>query len=265
VQAESGEAQEAGLPAAPVEAADLLAEAPAEAGETAPASDDDPRNRRRGRRGGRRRRPQGDGELSPFAAPGADQPELPPVYAGPTPADPFGGRAFDIFDVMDQAERAAEARPAPRVAVAAEIANNTAPEPDAPNAEPVMAGETAAEPVVEPEPEPAPPRAEPPAEARADIVNSSAPEPAGEALQAAAEPVGETLPVAGEPADEALQAAGEPEASPVPANDTAPEPAPEAAPEPATEPALAEPAIKPILVGAGGEPPAEPKRGWWRR
>ncbi|HEX4368184.1 MAG TPA: ribonuclease E/G, partial [Rhodopila sp.] len=265
VQAESGEAQEAGLPAAPVEAADLLAEAPAEAGETAPASDDDPRNRRRGRRGGRRRRPQGDGELSPFAAPGADQPELPPVYAGPTPADPFGGRAFDIFDVMDQAERAAEARPAPRVAVAAEIANNTAPEPDAPNAEPVMAGETTAEPVVEPEPEPAPPRAEPQAEARADIVNSSAPEPAGEALQAAAEPVGETLPVAGEPADEALQAAGEPEASPVPANDTAPEPAPEAAPEPATEPALAEPAIKPILVGAGGEPPAEPKRGWWRR
>ena len=53
-------------------------------------------------------------DLSPFAVPGADQPDLQPVYAGPTPADPFGGRAFDIFDVMDQVERAAEAQPAPR-------------------------------------------------------------------------------------------------------------------------------------------------------
>ena len=65
-----------------------------------------------------------------FAQPGADQPELLPVYAGPTPADPFGGRAFDIFDVMDQAERAAEAKPAPRPSAEAEFVNNTAPEPD---------------------------------------------------------------------------------------------------------------------------------------
>ena len=110
-----------------------LAEEPAEAGETVAAAEDDPRNRRRGRRGGRRRRPQNEGELSPFAVPGADQPELLPVYAGPTPADPFGGRAFDIFDVMDQAERAAEAETAPRATTPAEIVNNAAPEPEASN------------------------------------------------------------------------------------------------------------------------------------
>jgi hypothetical protein len=63
-----------------------------------------------------------------------------------------------------------------------------------------------------------------------------------------------------EPADEPLRTDVEqPEASlPTPANDTTgdiviPEPPP------------AEPLIKPILVGAGSEPPAEPKRGWWRR
>ena len=108
----------------------MPAEEPAEAGEPVTAAEDDPRNRRRGRRGGRRRRPQNEGELSPFALPGADQPELLPVYAGPTPADPFGGRAFDIFDVMDQAERAAEAKPPSRTATAVEIVNNAAPEPE---------------------------------------------------------------------------------------------------------------------------------------
>ena len=67
-----------------------------------------------------------------------DQPELQPVYAGPTPADPFGGRAFDIFDVMDQAERAAEAQPASRAPSAAEILNNTAPEPERSVVEPQL-------------------------------------------------------------------------------------------------------------------------------
>ena len=71
--------------------------------EHAEAGTDDQRNRRRGRRGGRRRRPE-DGVIPPHAAPGADQPELPPVYSGPTPANPFGGHAFDIFDVLEQVE-----------------------------------------------------------------------------------------------------------------------------------------------------------------
>ena len=75
--------------------------------EHAEAGADDNRNRRRGRRGGRRRRPDGETEIPPHATPGADQPDLPPVYAGPTPANPFGSQAFDIFDVMEQAEQAA--------------------------------------------------------------------------------------------------------------------------------------------------------------
>jgi ribonuclease E len=58
------------------------------------------RRSRRGRRGRGR-----DGDLSPLGVPGAEQPDLVPVYAGPTPADPFGsGHVFDIFDVMEQAE-----------------------------------------------------------------------------------------------------------------------------------------------------------------
>ncbi len=64
---------------------------------------DDEAARRRSRRG---RRGRGrDGDLSPLGVPGAEQPDLVPAYAGPTPADPFGsGHVFDIFDVMEQAE-----------------------------------------------------------------------------------------------------------------------------------------------------------------
>ena len=116
--------------AEPVAAAavEAPAEKVAEGDEAPPAlSDDEAPNRRRGRRGGRRRRRDNEGELSPFAVPGADQPELAPVYAGPTPADPFGGSAFDIFDVMDQVERLAEAAPAARMMAATEIVNSTAP------------------------------------------------------------------------------------------------------------------------------------------
>ena len=77
-------------------------------------TEEEARNRRRGRRGGRRRRREPDGEMSPLGIPGAEQPDLLPVYTGPTPANPFGNQAFDIFDVIDQVERAAESgRPIP--------------------------------------------------------------------------------------------------------------------------------------------------------
>jgi ribonuclease E len=67
-----------------------------------PAQDDDAA-RRRSRRG--RRRGGDRGDLSPLGVPGAEQPDLIPAYASPTPADPFGsGHVFDIFDVMEQAE-----------------------------------------------------------------------------------------------------------------------------------------------------------------
>ncbi|HME26594.1 MAG TPA: Rne/Rng family ribonuclease [Acetobacteraceae bacterium] len=154
--------------------------------EHAEAGDEEQRGRRRGRRGGRRRRPDGNGEMPPHAEPGADQPELPPVYTGPTPANPFGGHGFDIFDVLEQAEAAA-----PEVAVAA-------PEPA-----PAEATGSEPEPVFlapEPQPEPAP------------AVIVAEPEPA----QAEA--------TRGKPAPELP--VHEPEPEPVvAANDAAPEPA----------------------------------------
>ena len=218
---------------------------PTEAGETTQESDDDPRNKRRGRRGGRRRRRENEGELSPFAVPGADQPDLQPVYAGPTPADPFGGRAFDIFDVMDQAERAAEAQPAARSPSAAEIVNNSGPEPevtsDAAPSEIVSAGEVVEEAIVafvdagpsatihnEPEAPVA-------AQTEQEIVNSAAPEPESETLQPHAEAA------ASQPVEDAPAEIDKP------------------------EPSRSEPLVKPILIGADGEPLAEKKRGWWRR
>jgi ribonuclease E len=69
-------------------------------------------DRRRGRRGGRRRRREEEGGLPEVAAPGAQQPDLPPIYAGPTPANPFSSPAFDIFDALEQAEAHAEPAPA---------------------------------------------------------------------------------------------------------------------------------------------------------
>ena len=203
--------------------------------EPATETEEEARNRRRGRRGGRRRR-RDDGEISPVAVPGAEQPELPPVYTGPTPANPFGGQAFDIFDVMEQAElNAAAARPVPapvRVAetgTVTEIVNAAAPEPAAHDALVAVAAVPAAIPVPE-DPEPV----------AAEIVNTPEPEPEPVAVQPAPDPVPE--PAASEP--ETVAAA----LPPVPANDV-----------------IAEPLIKPILIGADGEAPVEKKRGWWRR
>jgi ribonuclease E len=226
-------------------------EAPAEEGaepvEGAAGTDEEARNRRRGRRGGRRRR-RDDGELSPLAVPGADQPDLVPVYAGPTPADPFGGRAFDIFDVMDQVERAAEV--APRMAVVAEpvVVVDAQVEPfveAAPvaveAAEPVVAVAEVAEPVEAVPPAAAEPALNAPAPEAVEIVNTTAPD--------AVEILNTTAP---EPVAEPALAAPDTPPAPVPANDTVAEP-------------TSAPLIKPILIGTDGEAPAAKKRGWWRR
>ena len=208
-------------------------------GKTASATDDDPRNRRRGRRGGRRRRRENENEMPPAAIPGADQPELPAAYAGPTPADPFGGRAFDIFDIMDQAELAAETNPPARMPSAAEIVNTIAPEPDAAASNPEPIAEAAGEPAL-PASEP---RAFGPIATDVEITNRAAPEPAGEPTP--------------DPAEHDASAPL------VPANDTA---AGMAHPEPPhTEPEPVEPLVRPIVIGAGTEPPVERKRGWWQR
>jgi len=153
--------------------------------EHADASDDEHRNRRRGRRGGRRRRIDGDIEVPPHAEPGAEQPELPPAYAGPTPANPFGGPAFDIFDVLESAE----ASPVPPVEVAPVV-----PEPEPTPPSPVI--------LDEPEPE------------RAEAMDA---EPASVETSASAEQV-----TSGPTQQPLFDAAPEPE--PVPANDAAPEP-----------------------------------------
>jgi ribonuclease E len=143
------------------------------------------------------------------AAPGAEQPYL-PTYIGPTPADPFGGQAFDIFDALERAE--------------AEAATPVSP-PTLPR---VIEPEIAPEPVPDLAPEPA---------------------PALETAQAGPEAMDAPL-VGGIGAQEDLQVAA-----------IAPE-APAASREDATP---SEPAIKPVLVDATTTPPAERRRGWWRR
>ena len=153
--------------------------------------------RRRGRRGGRRRRHDGNGEMPPHAAPGADQPDLPPVYSGPTPANPFGGQTFDIFDVLEQAEAAtpvfAAAAPEveradPVILVDPEMATHDEPTHDEPTHEepgPVL---------VEPEPvQVEPPRAEP-----EPVAAEPEPEPAPAANDAAQAPVIQPIVIGGE-------------------------------------------------------------------
>ncbi len=84
---------------------------------------------------------------------GAAQPELAPLpYAGPTPADPFGG-ALDIFDALERVENAYAAAPAGQAAGSPEGARvenpagspvAQAPEPLPPAATPPVAHETIA-------------------------------------------------------------------------------------------------------------------------
>jgi len=139
-----------------------------------------PRARRRGRRGGRRRRrdtPAGEAEAAdsettdtPDEAPAYVAPTyvapayVAPVYTGPTPANPFGAPAFDIFDMIDQANEQPEiqTRPTPKPPAAKAVVDPT-PEPVADSGIESVA-EPIAEPGTEPPAAPAPtPQAEPPA------------------------------------------------------------------------------------------------------
>ena len=115
-----------------------------------------------------------------IAEPGADQPDLPPVYVGPTPANPFGGHTFDIFDVMERAEETAAAAEPSRQEMLAPAVMPAGVEPVIIETEPLPAQAEATgaelvfeplpEPVLAPEPQPEP---EPPVAA-----NDAAPEPA---------------------------------------------------------------------------------------
>jgi ribonuclease E len=217
-------------------------EAPAE-----DAGDDPTRGRRRGRRGGRRRRRDGsDGGVESVAEPGAEQPELPPIYTGPTPANPFGGEVFDIFDVLEQAERATDRS----IAAAPLPAPEPAPEPISQHpAEPIF--ELLPEPLVEAQSMPMP-------EHLPDPTSEHLPEPPPEPTPAlvsdlAAEPIAaEAAPMpamAPEPVTMAAELVTDAPAPPAPANDATPEPL-----------------IQPVLVGSDEDALAvEKKRGWWRR
>jgi ribonuclease E len=273
-------------PAAEAEAAEIPAEEThiegvPEHAEPPGETEEEARNRRRGRRGGRRRRRDSDGELPPIGLPGVEQPEL-PVYTGPTPANPFGGQAFDIFDVMEQVElnAAAAARQAPAPVRAAEpeveIVNSGAVEPqpesvsgDAPIAERPEAPALAAGEVT------LTPGAEEPPTAADEIVNAPPPEPVGESV--AQDPVVEAVPhEAVASAEPTPEPAATPTADPEAVAETAPGPEPaivepvaaqsdEPAPPVPANDVIAEPLVKPIVIGAGAEPPVQKKRGWWRR
>ena len=138
-----------------------------------------PRGRRRGRRGGRRR---AGGELGTASA---DAEAPPAAYAGPTPADPFGGVAFDLFDMMEES-----IAPAP-IQQAVPVAPPPTPAPPAPHIEPMVSPEPEAHEtlIVEllPSEAPAPVAEEPPPapEATAPLPEPPAAEPAPEPPPAA--------------------------------------------------------------------------------
>ena len=195
-ESERGDSERGGSEATGSGAPDVEAEADAESPAVAedaespaaePAEGEERGPRRRGRRGGRRRRegepstesPLGEGEDAAEPAPSPA-----PAYAGPTPADPFGGAPDSLMAAMEAAEAAAEAaaarrRPAPEATpepMEAAPASQPAPEP------------VAAEPQA-PEPQAAEPQAPGPVAAPEPAPVAAAPEPAPEPAPAPAEPV----------------------------------------------------------------------------
>ncbi len=204
--------------------------------------------RRRGRRGGRRRRP---GESV------ADEAEVPqppaPVYAGPTPANPFGNGPLDIFDLLDQHEAAAP-MPMPQTVPLAQ-----APDFD----EPVLSEPAGIEPAAS-EPAASEPAASEPADVIAErlVVETLVTDP--EPVDPVPEPVAEA------PTPEAPTPEVSTHEVPIHEVPVLEAPAPEApvAEEPAAQPApevVVGPAIQPVVIGDSDTPPAERKRGWWKR
>ena len=195
------------------------------------AGDDAERNKRRGRRGGRRRRRDpDDAQAAPLAAEPAQADSglaerVAPAYAGPTPANPFGGgTAFDIFDAIEQAEQertlaatdAARRPPEPVASLPAAEDGPTEPEPVI--AEPIaMAPETMS--LGEPDP----------------AIDTAASEPETDGLP-------DTAPIAAPPAAEPVVVATEAEPAEL----------------------VGAPLIVPTLID-GSASLAEKRRGWWRR
>ncbi|HUB49821.1 MAG TPA: hypothetical protein VMB73_33020, partial [Acetobacteraceae bacterium] len=199
-----------------------------------------------------------------------------------TPANPFGGQAFDIFDVLEQAEANAAAvrqgpaepmvqqfEPAPAEHAPAIGALETPAAPERIAGEPVVL--TGAEaPMAGTGIEGAGMEGTGPAEA--DVPSSEPRVPVNASPQMEVAATAEAVPTEAGPAEAPMPEivnTGAPE--PVLSEPAAP-PAPEtiAQSEPPTSPpevandVVPEPAIRPILIGTE-EAPAEKKRGWWRR
>ncbi len=180
--------------------------------------------RKRTRRGGRRR----SGAAAEPAIGIADEPPA-ASYTGPTPANPFGGVAFDIYAAIDQA-----------------LEGELSPPPAAPPPPPAPRRRSA--------PKPAP-AAAPISEPIAIPIDAVTVPDAGTATLAEAvipPPPAEPVPVL-VPAPEIAAANPAPEAA-----------EPETAEPETAEPEAAEPAIRPIVIGRDPVS-AEKKRGWWRR
>ncbi len=222
--------------AAPPVAEAIIAEAVAgDSGATAAGTEtdeaggeeSDQARRRRGRRGGRRRRRDG----TEMPAETVEAAPL-PVWTGPTPADPFGGQTYDIFDLIEQHEQQEQARPVPQAV------------PELP-VEAVVAVPAAAEPPPE---EPAP----------AEAVVAS-PEPA--VVEA---PLAEALIIEELPEVVPAAAASAPEPEPGPAEPGPVETAPAETTGDRSEPQVGAP-VKPLVIGQDDIPAAQRKSGWWRR
>ena len=199
------------------------------ASEAAAGDEEAPKGRRRGRRGGRRKPREEDGAAEPAG-------EAPLAYVGPTPADPFAGQGFDVFDAIEQAEqreamlaRAPQPSPAAPLATETEIeTGGTAPQPElAPVA---MAQASASPDTAAPAHHPA---------SVAEVEASYADPLAAEAARGEAPASEEEEPAAAQP-EQAVPEQVAAEASPAP-----------------------RPELQPMLIG--DLPQTEKKRGWWRR
>ena len=277
---------DAGAPAEPDD--DLDGGLDARTAGEVPLSEEQGGARKRGRRGGTRGRkprepesgrPEQDGP--PRAVPAT------PPYAGPTPADPFGGR-FDIFDMIEQ-----DAEPPPTLAVepastAAALAAAAGPQPEpavepplgaepepVPEAEPALQPlaatptetlpETATEPLAETATEaPAKPKRRRAAPTRTAPTRATTDAPVQALDLAPPQKVAKPRVRKARKADPVAEAV-EPQL-PAPPVASAPEtPSAESGPAPA-EPAEERPSnvVQPILIDVVESPPIR-RTGWWKR
>ncbi|AQS88797.1 ribonuclease E [Neoasaia chiangmaiensis NBRC 101099] len=218
----------------------------------------------------------------------------PRVWNGPTPANPFGGGSFDIFDVIEQAENeqaprknikhvpiaqrdGATARQAAESAIAVETpaaSEATLPTPQLENASVSETAHTLSAPEAPSasvaETKPAPRRRGRP---RKDAVEAPEPAPEKTAATTDAKPTATKARSRKKTAVENPASAAEVAEKPAPRRRGRPRKetvaegvsdAPPASEAPKAEPVTEAPAIVPVDVDAAA-PPKRPRAGWWKR